>query len=736
MKLTIAEHAGFCPGVRRATDALEKALDARADGESIYTLGRLIHNDEYIRRAESRGASVADGDMIPEIERRARAGEKITLLIRAHGESEDVVGRLAALSGECENFTFLDCTCPYVEKVRRIARENSGEGKFFILIGAPEHPEVRGIMSCLRGEGVALRDSAELEKWLAEGGEELLGRCETVSAAAQTTQLLEEWKKCQRILKKVYTKVQIFDTICIVTEERQREAEQLSLTSDVMIVIGSPSSSNSRKLFDVCREKCGTVYFVGNAAEAAGILVPRDARVSVTAGASTPGSVIQEVCRTMDEQKTENFEELLENSIKTLNTGEIVEGTVTAITNNEIHLDLGTKTTGVIAHDKATNDPNAKLSDLYKVGDVVRAKVVKVSDIDGIATLDKNRVDSDKNWNKLVEAYDSGEIVEGKITEAVKGGVIINIDGVRVFIPASLTGVPRDNDLDILVGTTQRVKIIELKSERKKAYASIRAVQREERRAKEAEFWANIEEGQEFDGEVKSLTSYGAFVDLGGVDGMVHNTELSWLRIKHPSEVVSVGDVIHVTVKSLDKEKKRVSLSYKTDGMNPWNQFREKYNVGDEADVKIVSLMPFGAFAELVPGVDGLIHISQITDHKIATPSEVLKTGDVVHVKITDVNEANHRISLSIRALMDLPEDAPVEEDEEAPAEEGPAEEAPAPEAPAEEAPAEEAPVEEAPAEEAPAEEKPKRTRKKKVEEPAPEEAPAEEAPAEETPAE
>ena len=412
----------------------------------------------------------------------------------------------------------------------------------------------------------------------------------------------------------------------------------------------------------------------------------------------------------MDEQKTENFEELLENSIKTLNTGEIVEGTVTAITNNEIHLDLGTKTTGVIAHDKATNDPNAKLSDLYKVGDVVRAKVVKVSDIDGIATLDKNRVDADKNWNKLVEAYESGEIVEGKVTEAVKGGVIINIDGVRVFIPASLTGVPRDNDLDVLVGTTQRVKIIELKSERKKAYASIRAVQREERRAKEAEFWANIKEGQEFDGEVKSLTSYGAFVDLGGVDGMVHNTELSWLRIKHPSEVVSVGDVIHVTVKSLDRERKRVSLSYKTDGMNPWNQFTEKYSVGDEADVKIVSLMPFGAFAELVPGVDGLIHISQITDHKIATPSEVLKTGDIVRVKITDVNEANHRISLSIRALMDLPEDAPVEEDEEAP-------------------------VEEAPVEEAPAEEKPKRTRKK-VEEPAPEEAPAEEAPAEETPAE
>ena len=689
MTVIIAEKAGFCSGVRRATEVLENALseNEKSGGGKILTLGHIIHNDEYIKAVTARGARCISREDVPGLIRAVREGEKITLIIRAHGEREETVKELSSLAEEYPDFTFLNCTCPYVEKVRAIARENSGPGKFFILIGDPRHPEVEGIMSCLSGDGIAFRDSGELEKWLAEGGKSVLDAADGVFAASQTTQLASEWKKCQRILKKVYTNVRIFDTICKVTEERQSEAERLAGESDAVIVIGSGESSNSKKLFEVCRKKCGEVYFVGNAAEAARIHLPEKMRVSVTAGASTPGIVIQEVVKTMSEQQTESFAEMLENSIKTLNTGEIVEGTVTAVTNNEIHLDLGTKTTGVVTHEKATYDPQAKLSDLYHIGDVIKAKVIKVSDVEGIAMLDKNRVDADLNWDKIVAAYESGEILEGKIRDAVKGGVIIELFGVRVFIPASLTGVPRDNDLDILVGTTQRVKIIEIKQERKKAYASIRAVQREERRAKEEEFWANIEEGQEFDGEVRSLTSYGAFVDLGGVDGMVHNTELSWLRIKHPSEVVSVGDVIHVTVKSLDREKKRVSLSYKTDGMNPWNQFTEKYAVGDEADVRIVSIMPFGAFAELVPGVDGLIHISQITDHKIARPDEVVKVGDVVHVKITAVDENSHRISLSIRALMEPSEDFP---DDEADEEEAPAEEAPAEEAPAEEVASEE----------------------------------------------
>ena len=357
-----------------------------------------------------------------------------------------------------------------------------------------------------------------------------------------------------------------------------------------------------------------------------------------------------------------NFAELLEESMKTLNTGDIVTGVVTSISQNEITLDLGTKTTGVIVHDKLTNDPSAKLDEMFKIGDEVKAKVIRVSDVEGIAMLDKLRVDSEQNWYGIVAKYEAGEAVEGKIVEMVKGGLIISIDSVRVFIPASLSGVAKEagvEALQALVGTTQKVKIVEIKEDRKRAFASIRAIQREERKAKEEAFWNQVEIGQIYEGPVKSLTNYGAFVDLGGVDGMVHTSELSWRRIKHPSEVVKVGDVIKVYVKDLDREKGRISLGYKTEDMDPWNIFTSKYSVGDLASVKIVSLMPFGAFAEVVPGADGLIHISQIADHKIAAPADVLKVGDVVDAKVTAIDDENRKISLSIRALL---EDAKAEE--------------------------------------------------------------------------
>lgn len=650
MTIKIAEHAGFCFGVRRATDALENEIAAHPD-RCIYTLGRIIHNDNYVAGLHKKGVSEISRDDIPDIIRRAEAGEKITVTIRAHGELYSVVSALGKCAEENENFTLLDCTCPYVRKVRQIARENSGEGKLFVLIGNARHPEVEGIMSCTRGEGIVLADCDEVCRFLSDAAETHPEYSSLdISLAAQTTQNTDEWKKVIKIFKKVYTNARIFDTICSVTDSRQSETRALAADSDVMIVIGSPDSSNSCKLRDISREMCREVYFIGDTAECPHL--SGNLKVSITAGASTPISLIQEVYKTMNEQK-ENFAELLESSFKTLNTGEIVEGVVTSISQNEIHLDLGAKTTGVIVHDKATTDPQAKLADIFKVGDVVKAKVVKVSDIDGIATLDKTRVDSESNWDKIVAACDSGETVEGTVSEAVKGGVIMTIDSVRVFVPASLTGVPRDGDLQSIVGTKQKAKIIEIKPERKRAFASIRAILAEERKAKVEEFWNTVAEGMEFDGEVKRLADFGAFVDLGGVDGLVRTSELSWKRIRHPKEVVSEGDIIHVYVKSLDREKGRVSLGYKTDEMNPWTIFTNKYAEGDVAEVKIVSLLPFGAFAEVIPGCDGLIHISQITDHKIAKPDEVLEVGQAVSAKITAIDHENHKISLSIRALLE-----------------------------------------------------------------------------------
>lgn len=658
-QIRIAENAGFCFGVRRATGLLEDALQkSRLTGEKVYTLGHIIHNALYLEDVRRRGAVCIDADALDELEQSLEKGERCSLIIRAHGELQKTVDRLRALAKKYEHFTLLDGTCPYVEKVRRIAKENSGESHAFILIGAAEHPEVRGIMSCCvdPSHGFVFRSASELSAFLEAEKDARLANL-SVSMAAQTTQKLSEWKFCLEILEKVYTNASIFDTICSVTEKRQSEASRLAADSDVVLVIGSSESSNSRKLFETACEMCPRVYFIGNARDTAGITLPENSTISITAGASTPDSVIQEVFENMKEQMTENFAEMLEQSMKTLNTGDVVEGIVTSVSAGEIHVDLGTKTTGVISYDKATTDSQAKLEDLFHVGDTVKAKVIKVSDIDGIATLDKTRVDSDKNWEKIAAAYESGETLEGKVTEAVKGGVIINLSAVRVFIPASLTGVPKDGDLATLVGTVQKVKIIEIKSERKKAYASIRAVLREERRAREDAFWNTVEEGQEFDGVVRNLTSYGAFVDLGGVDGMVHNTELSWKHIKSPAEVVSVGDTIHVYVKNVDRDRKRISLGYKTDAMNPWNIFTEKYAEGDIAEVKIVSLMPFGAFAEIVDGVDGLIHISQIADHKITKPADELELGQTVNVRITAIDYDNRKVSLSIRSLLEEQDD-------------------------------------------------------------------------------
>ena len=358
----------------------------------------------------------------------------------------------------------------------------------------------------------------------------------------------------------------------------------------------------------------------------------------------------------------ENFAELLETSIKTLNTGDIVTGYVTAVNDTELQLDIGAKVTGIIKAEKITDDTSAKLTEMFKIGDAVEAFVVRVSDVDGFATLDKKRVDNDRNWFKVVAAKENGEILEGTVVEAVKGnvGVIVNCDGTRVFVHATQTGTPKNTDLTTMIGQTVKLKLTE--AENKKAKGSISAVLREERKKNEAEFWASIEEGKQYTGKVKSLTSFGAFVDLGGVDGMVHTSELSWKRIKSPAEVVSVGDEITVTVKSFDAEKKKVSLAYKTDAMNPWKIFTDKYQVEDVATVKIVNLLPFGAFAEIIPGVDGLIHISQIANKRINNPAEVLEKGQEVDVKIVGIDDENQKVSLSIRAL--LADEAAAEEAE------------------------------------------------------------------------
>lgn len=667
-KLIVAQHAGFCFGVRRATECLGAKLSGRVSGERLFTLGHLIHNELYNAELEQKGVRSVVPDEIPALARSATDTSPVTLFIRAHGIPKETEVLLARLAAEYPAFHYEDCTCPYVKKIQNIAEKYDDGEHLLLLFGAAEHPEVVGILSHFSGEAYVFPDAETFRRALSDGLIVNLHKKSPI-AAAQTTFHLSEWQNCQEILKKVCTSAVIFDTICKVTDERQSEAKRLATACDSMIVIGGRESSNTAKLYAVCREHCAHTVWVVSAEELAGIHPLLPGVTGIVAGASTPGSIIEEVVKTMSE--AENFEAMLEKSIKTLNTGDTVTGLVTRVTDQELQLDLGTKVTGVIKAEQITDDPSAKLTSMFKVGDEVEAFVIRVSDVEGVAELSKKRVDADKNIKTLVEAEENKEVVEGKVTEVIKGGVIASVNSNRVFIPAALTGVPKDGDLNTLVGTTVKLRIIEVKG--KNIKGSIRSVLREEKKAQEAAFWANIEVGKKYTGKVKSMTDYGAFVDLGGVDGMVHKTELSWKHIKTPADVVKIGDEITVFVKSFDPEKKRISLGYKTEETEPWYVFTHTYQVGDVAAVKIVNMMPFGAFAEIVDGVDGLIHISQIAQTRIGKPSDVLEIGQIVDAKIIDIDNEKKKVSLSIRALLDEAQAA----EEAAPAEET-AEEAPA----------------------------------------------------------
>ncbi len=661
VQITVAKNAGFCFGVARAARLIESEIAKKALGARIFTLGKLIHNDTYNAYLASNGVEVADASDIERLAAEAREGAEVKIFVRAHGIEKNVKRLLEGAAERNPYFSYVDCTCVFVDKIHKIVKEHNDENGLLLVLGSSTHPEVVGFCSQFDGK-VCIFDSLEgLKKAISEG-DIPTDLTNPPIVVAQTTQNLGEWEKIKKFLVNLYTKPLIFDTICNVTENRQLEAVRLSRENEFMVVIGSRGSSNSVKLYSICKEECEATVMIETAEEFSQYIPLSHKKVGIVAGASTPHNIIQEVEKTMSK---ENFAELLEASLKTLNTGDVVTGYVTAVNDTELQLDIGAKVTGIIKAEKITDDPSAKLTEMFKIGDAVEAFVVSVSDIDGFARLDKKRADNDKNWHKIVAAKENNEVLEGKVVEVIKtAGVRVVCDGTRVFIPASQTGTPKGADLSALVGQNVKFRIIEI--EGRSAKGSISSVLREERKKAEAEFWASIEEGKQYTGKVKSLTAFGAFVDLGGVDGMVHKTELSWKRIKSPADVVAVGDEITVFVKSFDAEKKRISLGYKTEEMNPWTIFTTNYAVGDIVTVKIVNMMPFGAFAEVVDGVDGLIHISQIAMTKIAKPADVLEIGQMVDVKIVGIDNEKQKVSLSIRELLEeakalaeeMPEDA------------------------------------------------------------------------------
>ncbi len=650
--ITLAKTAGFCFGVSKAVTTVTELLDS---GEKVCTLGPIIHNPQVVEAFAKRGVRIVASP------REVQPDE--IMVIRSHGVAREVYEEAEKLG-----VRICDATCPFVSKIHRLVHEHTSNGAVALIAGDPVHPEVVGICGHCVGEAYVFGSYEELETLTKSAEFVEITQNRPVVMVAQTTFHLKTWEKSVKFAKKHYTNLFIFDTICNATAKRQNEAAVLSQESDVMVIVGGRQSSNTAKLRDVCAAHCPT-FLVETAAELSGEDLEGAHRIGVTAGASTPDDIIKEVLSTMSELvKNEttpveavsdemSFEEALDATFPESQLKEDssrVRGIVMAIAPNEVQVEVvGRKQTGYIPADELSADPNVDPAEIVKIGDELELLIMRTNDQEGTIMLSKKRIDALKGWDTIVAASESGEILEGVVTDVIKGGMLVVSNGVRVFVPASQASASRLDDLSVLLKTTVKFRVIEINASRRRAVGSVRSVTREVRKEQEAAFWAQAEVGQVYTGTVKSLTSYGAFVDIGGVDGMVHISELSWKRVKHPSDVVSVGDVIEVYIRDLDAEKRKISLGYRKAEDNPWEIFKSKYEVGSVVDVKIVGMTTFGAFAQILPGVDGLIHISQIADHRVEKPQDELQIGQEVAVKITNVDYDTKKISLSIRALIE-----------------------------------------------------------------------------------
>ena len=633
MNVILAKTAGFCFGVNRAVTL---TYDLLQQGHKVATLGPLIHNNQVVGDLEAKGAlTCADVDAVP---------DGYEVVIRSHGVPSDVYEKISTRS-----LVYHDATCPFVAKIHRIAELAGKKGALLLVAGDAEHPEVKGIVGHTSGKVRVFADLPELQKLLPE-----ILQQESITVVAQTTFRVESWEKCKAFLKKECTKAEIFDTICNATWARQQEAEDLSQKCDHMVVIGGHHSSNTQKLLQVAARHTKAIN-VETADELDPAWLAGAARVGVTAGASTPSSIIEEVLNSMSEEIRDDmsFEEMLAASeAKPLYAGKIVKAKVISVSPTECVVGIdGSKHTGIVKLSEMSHDPNAKMEDLVKVDDDLDLVVIKTNDQEGVDTLSRVRFEAQKGMKDVSEAAENGTVMEGDVMEANKGGVVVNVKGVRVFVPRSQATMRRDEDYTKLVG--QHVQLVITECAGRKIVGSINKVTAEANKAKREEFWANVEVGKKYTGVVKSLTSYGAFVDVGGVDGLCHISELSWSNIKHPSEVVKVGDEIEVYVKSYDPENQKVSLGYKKEEDNPWVKLENEVPVGTEFDAPVVSITKFGAFVRIMPGIDGLVHISEISNERVNKVSDVLKVGDTVRVKLTAVDFDRKRISLSMKACLD-----------------------------------------------------------------------------------
>ena len=669
MTVEIAAHAGFCMGVRRAVEAAEKAAE---DGIPSCTLGELIHNPMVVRQLAEKG--------IPPVAAPEEAEGK-RVLIRSHGVSPDVMEAI-----ERSGNPVIDLTCPFVEKLHRIVEESSRDGTGVILVGEQNHPEVRGTAGWAHGPIWTVASEEEAEA---------LPSMDRAVVVSQTTFPPERWEAVLGVIRKRVACPDVRCTICSATEVRQRESAELASRCDAMIVIGGRSSANTRKLFEVCRARCPRTILVESAAEIPPAFANTDSEmIGITAGASTPADSLKEVVtrmsemenkdltRTPEEENHNDFMAEVESTLVSIRPGQTVTGKVVQLTDDEVCVNIGYKADGLIKRTDLV-DQDVKLDDEIEV------EVVKVNDGEGNVLLSQRNIVNRKVWDAIVAAYEAEEVVKGIGKESVKGGLIADVMGIRAFIPASLLSLRYVEKIDEFVGQEMDLKIIEIDKSKKRVVASRKAVLQAEEAAKKAEAWDKLVEGEVVKGIVRRLTSFGAFVDIGGVDGLVHGSALAWKRGGHPSQGGSVGREVDGKIIKLDRERDRISLSYKATQPKLWDIAGEKYIPGTIVTGKVVRIVPYGAFVELEPGLDGMVHISQCATRRIEKVEDAVKGGADIRVKILKVDTDAKRISLSIReALTDEVFDAPAADGLDEFSMDTPAAEEPAPEAPA----AEEAP--------------------------------------------
>ena len=645
MKIFKTKTNGFFFGVKRAVEQTFELLKNK--NNSVYLLGELIHNEEITGRILSLGAKIVDNTKdIP---------EGSVVIIRAHGIPESVEKEMAI-----RNIKVFDMTCPKVKNIHKIASESDD----LIIVGNADHPEVRGIAGHAKGLFSIAGNLDDLQLIISSHPIKNV----KIDVVFQTTYKVDESLKIQEFLSS-FPEITVHNTICNSTEIRQKEVEELSKKVDLFVIIGSPKSSNTRKLYEIASNNCDAVFY-----EQLNLLpngIHKYEKIGLSSGASCPESAVEEVFNNMNNENDNkntmveedvDFLEAVEASIRTIRNGQRVKGIVTAVNGTEVQVDLGLKYAGFIPAAEFENDETP-----LKIGDEIEAFVVKVNDADGTALLSKRSLDIAQGMDKILKANEEGAVVKGRVIEAVKGGLVVLVNKIRVFVPASQASLKREENFDALVGTDVNLRIIEVDNDksgrRKRIIGSIKSVLREEKQKANEALWQSLVVGNEYEGTVKSVTDFGVFVDIGGADGLVHVTDMSWDRISKPSDLLKVGDIVKVKVKSLNPETKKISLTMKDENENPWKILSETYKVGDVIDVTVLKIMPYGAFVSVIKNIDGLVHISQIAPRRIAKVSDVLQVGQQVKAQITEINLEAKRVSLSIRAGEEANAEAPAAED-------------------------------------------------------------------------